>query len=221
MEAARTLKANLKLDGKPCGWCQVALRLGDDASVCSTCEKEHHSRCWDSNAGCSTQGCLAAPLRRLDAAPPGGSPYPQAQIGSPFPSGGGSQGPSYYGSTSSAAAAPPPGYMNCPNCRVSIMVGTQIGPSCRAITTPDGLYHGPKINAPGAVASLVCGLIGLVFCQIIFGPIAISRANSAKRAIAADPTLGGEGLATAGMILGIVDLVLFVIVLMFRLSTMR
>lgn len=217
MEAARTLKANLKLDGKPCGWCQVALRLGDDASVCGTCEKEHHSRCWDSNAGCSTQGCLAAPLRRLDAAP-----QAQTPIGSPFPQGGGSpysQGP--YGGASSSAAAPPPGYMSCPNCRVAIMVGTQVCPSCRSITTPDGLYHGPKINAPGAVASLVCGLVGLVFCQIVFGPIAISRANAAKRAIEADPTLGGEGLATAGMILGIIDLVLFVIVLLFRLSTLK
>jgi hypothetical protein len=228
MEAARTLKANLKLDGKPCGWCQVALRLGDDASVCSTCEKEHHSRCWESNAGCSTQGCLAAPLRRLDAAPQGGSPYSQSQaqppsIGSPFPQGGGSpysQG-SPYGGASSSAAAPPPGYMNCPNCRVAIMVGTQVCPSCRAITTPDGLYHGPKVNAPGAVASLVCGLIGLVFCGIILGPIAISRANTAKQSIASDPTLGGEGLATAGMILGIIDLVLFVIYMLLKFSTLK
>src|ERR1700742_3692238 len=83
MEAARTLKANLKLEGKPCGWCQVALRLGDDATVCNACEREHHSQCWDGKAGCSTQGCVSAPLRRLDtpgapggyAASPGGSPY--------------------------------------------------------------------------------------------------------------------------------------------------
>jgi len=225
MEAARTLKANLKLDGKPCGWCQVALRLGDDAAVCNACEKEHHGRCWESNAGCSTAGCVSAPLRRLDTPPapqalpsggPQGLPYggavpygaPQGHGAAP-PSGA----PQGYG-----VPTPPPGYMTCPNCRLAIMLGTPICPACRAITSPDGIYHGPKINAPGAVSSLVIGIIGLVFCQIILGPVAISKANAAKRAMASDPTLGGEGLATAGMVLGIVDLIVFALGLVIRLS---
>jgi hypothetical protein len=226
MEAARTLKANLKLDGKPCGWCQVGLRLGEDASVCATCDKEHHSRCWDSNAGCSTQGCPAAPLRRLDAPVQGygGSPYPvaqaqvpQQQFGSPFPQG--YQQGSYGGNAS--AAPPPPGYTNCPTCRVPIMLGTQVCPSCRSITSPDGIYHGPRVNAPGAVAALVCGLIGLVFCQIVMGPIAIIKANAAKRAIESDPTYGGGGMATAGMVLGIIDLVVFALYVVVNLSHLK
>jgi hypothetical protein len=73
---------------------------------------------------------------------------------------------------------------------------------------------------PGAVASLVCGLIGLLICGVVFGPIAIAQASSAKRAIAADPSLGGGGMATAGMVLGIVDLAFFVIFLLIRLSMM-
>lgn len=220
METARTLKANLKLDGKPCGWCQVALRLGDDATVCNGCEKEHHQRCWEGNGGCATQGCLAAPLRRLDNpipgapgyAAPGGYPPP----GSPFPQGGSpyAQGPGY----GAAGQQLPPGYMTCPNCRTAIMVGTQVCPSCRAITTPDGLYHGPKVNAPGAVAALVCGIIGLFVCGLILGIVAITKANAAKRAIEGDPTLGGGGMATAGMVLGVIDLIAWAIIIVVRVS---
>lgn len=219
MDAARNLKANLKLDGKPCGWCQIGLHLGDDAAVCNTCEKEHHQRCWDGSGGCSTQGCLAAPLRRLDAPVPGtpgfaapGYPPP----GSPFPQGGAPN--PYQAAGHGAPQPPPPGYMSCPNCRTAIMVGTQVCPSCRAITTPDGLYHGPKTNAPGAVAALVCGIIGFFVCGLILGIVAISKANAAKRAIEADPTLGGGGMATAGLVLGILDLVAWGILVLIRIG---
>jgi hypothetical protein len=53
---------------------------------------------------------------------------------------------------------------------------------------------------------------------VIFGPIAISKANAAKAAIKMDPTLGGEGLATAGMVLGIIDIVGAVILLLARVG---
>jgi len=220
MEAARTLKANLKLDGKPCGWCQVALRLGDDAAVCNACEKEHHGRCWESNAGCSTAGCVSAPLRRLDNPPAPQAPQYGAPQGLPYGGAPAYGAPQGYGGAPQGYGVPmaPPGYMTCPNCRIAIMIGSQICPACRAITSPDGIYHGPKVNAPGAVASLVLGIIGLVFCQIILGPIAIVKANAAKRAMASDPTLGGEGLATAGLVLGIVDLIVFALALVIRLS---
>lgn len=203
MEAARTLKANLKLDGKPCGWCQAPLKLGDDAAMCTACEMAHHQGCWDTKAGCATQGCTSAPLRRLDVAP-------AAAPGSPFPAG-------------VAPAAPPlaPGTMNCPRCGLTVTIGTPLCPACRAITSPDGLYHGPLTNAPGAVASLVCGIIGLVFCQIVLGPIAIWQASRARAAMKNDPSLGGEGLATAGAILGVVDVVVFFLVLLSQLSKMH
>jgi len=214
MEAARTLKANLKLEGKPCGWCQAALVLGDDAAVCTACEKEHHRACWDAKAGCSTQGCASAPLPRLDAAAPGpgapASPFPTGAPASPFPM--------------RAPASPysdglPPGMMACPRCMLMLAMGTQICPGCRAITSPDGLYHGPKINAPGAVASLVLGIVGVVIgtflCSgLVLGPLAIWQASSAKRAISSDPMYGGGGMATAGMVLGIISLVLVVIVIL-------
>ncbi|HEX3476646.1 MAG TPA: RING finger protein [Kofleriaceae bacterium] len=207
----RTLKANLKLDGKPCGWCQAPLTLGDDAAVCTACETAHHQSCWDTKAGCATQGCTSAPLRRLDVAP---AAAPPGAPGSPFPAG-------------VAPGAPPlarplaPGMMNCPRCGLTISIGTPLCPACRAITSPDGLYHGPKTNAPGAVKSLVVGLIGLVVCGIILGPIAISSASKAREAMANDPSLGGEGLATAGKILGVIDIVGFLIAILIRVSSIH
>jgi Domain of unknown function (DUF4190) len=62
-----------------------------------------------------------------------------------------------------------------------------------------------------AVASLVCGLVGLLLANVILGPLAIifgsvaySRANRGAE---------HKGMAVAGVILGIVDLVLFAVIL--------
>jgi hypothetical protein len=194
MEAARNFKANLKLEGKPCGWCKGPLALGEDASVCNGCEGAHHQRCWDGQQGCGTPGCANAPLKQMTA------PAPAPSVG----------------------AAPlgmaPPGLMYCNQCRALLPIGAPMCANCQAFTSPDNMYHGPRMNAPGAVASLVCGIIGLLICGIVFGPIAIAQSSQAKRAIAADPTLGGGGMATAGLILGILDLVGWAIVLLLNLS---
>jgi hypothetical protein len=201
MEAARKLKANLKLDNKPCGWCNRALHVGDDAAVCHGCQKEHHDACWESKAGCASPGCVNAPLQRLDAlVGVGAAP-------------GASAGPAAF-----AAAALPPGQTRCPKCGYTITFGTELCPMCRAITSPDGIYRGPRFNAPGAVSSMVMGIIGLFFCGVVLGPLAISNSSKARRAIAMDPTLTGGGMATAGMVLGIIDLVFFLIFVMIRLS---
>lgn len=204
MEAVRNLKVNLKLEGKPCKACNVPLKLAEDASVCTACEGEHHAHCWEAKGGCATAGCVNAPLKRLDQPAPGmGGPG----MGAP-------------GVMPGAAMPPPlaPGMMHCPYCRNVITIGSQLCPYCRAITSPDGLYHGPKTNAPGAVQSLVFGIIGLLICGVIFGPLAISRANAAKREIAFNPTYGGGGLATAGLVLGIIDLVGWALMLILRVG---
>ena len=213
MEAVRNLKVNLKLESKPCRKCQVPLALGEDASVCTGCEGEHHARCWEANGGCATPGCVNAPLKRLDA--PGQMPAGYAPAGY-APAGYAPQGQAYAPNPQLA-----PGMMNCPSCRNVITMGSPLCPFCNAITSPDGIYHGPKVNAPGAVQALVYGLVGLVFCGVIAGPIAISKSNQAKREIASNPMYSGEGLATAGMVLGIVDLLLFFVYVMIRLGNQR
>jgi hypothetical protein len=61
-----------------------------------------------------------------------------------------------------------------------------------------------------AIAGLVCGLVGLFFVNYILGPLAIifggvglSRANRGA---------GHKGMSLAAIILGIVDLVVFAVV---------
>ena len=185
MESVRKFKANPKLAGQPCGWCQAQLMLGDDAAVCTSCEREHHAACWEGKAGCANAGCVNAPLKQLD-------PGPMAAEAR---------------QASSVEVLAAQGLMPCRNCKAAIAIGTQICPTCRAITSPDGIYHGPKTNAPGAAQSLVMAIVGLFLCGVILGPLAISKANEAKAAMKLDPTLGGDGLATAGKVIGVIAIV--------------
>jgi len=89
---------------------------------------------------------------------------------------------------------------------------------CKRVQTPDGIYHGPKTNAPGATASLTLGIIALG-CGLIFGPFAITNSVSAKKRIANDPRLCGEGMAKAGMVLGIVGISLNLVYIIYFLGT--
>ncbi|MEV5434269.1 DUF4190 domain-containing protein [Streptomyces sp. NPDC052701] len=61
-----------------------------------------------------------------------------------------------------------------------------------------------------AVASLVCGIIGLFVFNVILGPVAIVLGAVGMRQA---PVKGGAGMAKAGVVLGIVDLVLFGVLL--------
>ena len=106
-----------------------------------------------------------------------------------------------------AAAPLPEGKKNCLHCNNLISATDEICRSCNKAQTPDGVYAGPRENAEGAVASMVWGIIGLFFCGLILGIVAIVKSNAARAAIATDPRLGGAGYATAGLILGIVDLI--------------
>jgi hypothetical protein len=54
-----------------------------------------------------------------------------------------------------------------------------------------------------AIISLVAGILGLTFLPFVGSVVAVITAPMAKKEIAASGgTLGGEGLATAGQILG-------------------
>ncbi len=80
----------------------------------------------------------------------------------------------------------------------------------QAPTSPGYLPpYRPRVTAPGATSSLVLALVGFFICGPIFGLLAISEANRAKRMIQMQPDVyNGEGLATAGLVLGIIELVL-------------
>ena len=53
-----------------------------------------------------------------------------------------------------------------------------------------------------AIASLVLGIAGFVILPLVPSIIAIILGHNAKKDIAGRPGLGGEGMATAGVILG-------------------
>jgi Prokaryotic RING finger family 1 len=110
------------------------------------------------------------------------------------------------------------GIRMCPSCHSMVSESESQCPHCRAGLGPGVAVQGAKINAPGAVASIVYGVVGLVICGPLFGYMAIRDSGKAKRLIAGNPSYEGEGLATAGYFLGIADIVLFFVYSFIRLS---
>ena len=83
----------------------------------------------------------------------------------------------------------------------------------RPETPPPGQPQPPpayqaRPNAPGAVASLVLGILGLTICQLC-APFAWWQGQQARAAVdRSGGTLNGRGLATAGWIMGIIGTVI-------------
>lgn len=66
-------------------------------------------------------------------------------------------------------------------------------------------------EAPSAQKAMIAGIVG-VLCCVILGIFAIIWGNAAKKEIAASGgTLGGDGKATAGVVLGWISIVLWAI----------
>jgi hypothetical protein len=63
-----------------------------------------------------------------------------------------------------------------------------------------------------AVAALILGIFGIIGCPLILSIPALIVGNQALAKIRQDPTLEGEGLARAGVILGWVGIGIFVVV---------
>jgi hypothetical protein len=76
-------------------------------------------------------------------------------------------------------------------------------------------YAGPRTDGL-AIASLICGIVGIACfftcLGVVLGPVAaIMGFISRQRVASSGGTLGGGGLALAGLILGVVDFVVSVI----------
>ena len=77
---------------------------------------------------------------------------------------------------------------------------------------------GPQENAGGAITSLVLAIIGLFIFGFVLGWIAIGQANRALKSIEENPNLKGRGIANAGKVLGIIDIIGWGIALIIRFS---
>lgn len=78
-------------------------------------------------------------------------------------------------------------------------------------------YGGSSATSSGsrtnglAIASLCCGIVGLFFLNMVLGPLAIIFGAVARRQASVK---NGAGMAKAGIILGIVDVVLWLVLLL-------
>ena len=73
-------------------------------------------------------------------------------------------------------------------------------------------------TANGAIASMVCGIVGIILSwipiiPIILGIIAIVLSTKARNSIIQTNNLSGEGLAITGLILGILQIVINVLII--------
>ena len=66
--------------------------------------------------------------------------------------------------------------------------------------------------------ALTYAIVGLFCFGIILEPIAIIKANKAKKMMAANPALTGSGKATAALTIAIIGLVLWVLGIISRVS---
>jgi len=68
-----------------------------------------------------------------------------------------------------------------------------------------------------AVASFVLSLCGFFCAGFILGLLAVIFGGVALSAINKDPRLGGKGLAIAGLVIGIIDLAVWIVLLVLGL----
>ena len=87
-----------------------------------------------------------------------------------------------------------------------------------AIKGPPPILESATIPCKEAGEALTMAIIGLFCFGIILGPMALSKASTAKKIIEADPRMTGSGKAQAAMIIGILDIVLWVVYIVSRVA---
>lgn len=108
----------------------------------------------------------------------------------------------------------------CHNCLVDIG-GRQYCGSCK-VSAVSGAPVPEEATIPckEAKESLIYAIVGLFCFGIILGPVAISKAMTAKKMIAQNPRLTGSGKAQAGFILGILVTIFWVLGFVARMAAL-
>ena len=195
----KTMMANRVVAGCICPVCNLAVDLGQHVRNCELCGTTHHEACWQSHGGCSTASCGNAPLPRISSAPraagpPGGLPHGPPPL--PASTGIRMKACPYCGEQIPAQA------FRCKHCDAYLQTASYGGRGAM-----------PPQRCGNATAALVLGIVSLVICGVILGPVAIVLGSKAKRQIAQSRgRLTGAGSASAGIALGVLGLVLHVLI---------
>jgi hypothetical protein len=107
----------------------------------------------------------------------------------------------------------------CANCLVDIQ-GQKYCASCKtmAVRGQPMLAESGTLPCKEADEALKYAIIGIFCFGIILEPLAIKKALDAKKMIAMNPRLTGEGKATAALVIASIGLVLWVIGVIARVS---
>jgi hypothetical protein len=108
----------------------------------------------------------------------------------------------------------------CANCLVTIK-GQKYCGSCKVTALRSGtLIESASEVCQEASEALKYALIGIICFGIVLEPLAIKKALNAKKMIAANPNLTGDGKATAALIIAPIVLVIWVLGLIARVRGM-
>lgn len=109
----------------------------------------------------------------------------------------------------------------CSNCLVTLR-GRKFCGSCKVTALGSGMPVVEQATqpSPDAAEALKYAIIGIFCFGIILEPIAINKALKAKKMIAANPNLTGEGKANAALIIAIIGLLLWVLGMIARFRAM-
>lgn len=109
----------------------------------------------------------------------------------------------------------------CQNCLVDIQ-GQKYCGGCKVMAVKGApMLEEATLPCKEAKDALIMAIIGLFCCGIILGPMAIAKGLKAKKMIEKNPRLTGSGKATAAIAIGIIGLVVFVLGIIIRVSSIQ
>jgi len=110
----------------------------------------------------------------------------------------------------------------CPECLIEIN-GLPYCGSCKVMAADE---NGPTyeehemLPCSEATSALTFAIIGIFCLGIILGPVAVIKANKAKKMMDEDPRLSGRGKATAAQVIGWSVIALWLLGMIARFSAM-
>jgi hypothetical protein len=99
----------------------------------------------------------------------------------------------------------------CKSCLVEIHGQNYCG-SCKVVTLKRKtapLEDAQRRLCPESKEALTFAIVGQFICAIIFCPVALSKASSAKTKIRRNPAMDGRGVATAAQVIAVGGLLLW------------